>query len=188
MPFVCIWLVYSQLWVGSINRSILTTVALSSNDTQIISQQREHQNISYRLPPAGFNPFSEDILVCLRNDFHTQLCSSGGDGDWSREWIASNSALSCVVTQTYSPCSLFTSSWPDGQKFILCEWFPGRLPPIWIEMPLSGNTVSCSNLPLHKQRLRQYSWDCPYKAVLPCLSIKTPLYTFCKCGWETTKA
>lgn len=35
----------------------------------------------------------------------------------------------------------------------------------WIEMPLSGNTVSCWNLPLHKQRLCQYKWDCPYKAL-----------------------
>lgn len=67
-----------------------------------------------------------------------------------------------MKTRSDALCSLFTSSSPDGQKFILCEWSSGSSPPcVWIEMPLSGNALSWSNLPLHKRRLCQYSRDCP---------------------------
>lgn len=44
--------------------------------------------------------------------------------------IPSTSILIRMITQSDALCSLFISSSPGGQKFILCEWLSGSLPPM----------------------------------------------------------
>lgn len=89
----------------------------------------------------------ESMMVKLLHFRRHFLADEAGTAAWSS------------ITQPDALCSLFTPSSPAGPELTLWEPAAGGFPPVFsTEMPLSGNKVSRSNLPLYKCRP---CLDCP---------------------------
>lgn len=94
--------------------------------------------------------------------------------DWLTISAATPAALAwCWQGQRPSAPCLLSPLLIDRRSSSMNESLDARCWWFWIEMLLSGNTVSQSILPLHKQR--RHSWGCAYKTCLSWTSFRTSL-------------
>lgn len=116
------------------------------------------------------SPFRPIILNAGEKETASQLT-------WMWTIIVPQGGVFTSGTLVHFPTLTRMGTWPDSTCYVFSSWSPaGHVPTLWmipwklatplfwIEMPLSGNRASRSNLPLRKHRLCEHGWDCPHKA------------------------